>query len=251
MFQKRSNIQHSLKTIQKINLHKQRKMSASSSNASNTTRLNSDQPDLLYQVIVFLYCLVELRKGNIETDPSPDSSKFRDEKELFKDFIDKLCYVCDYKRAGKTVSSIMLLLSNSSRDEVVYYLASNEKDPEKGQIIAHYLQRLFNLVNRISRDPSNPAVEDVNRRKLLAEILVLNKEKLFMYIGMLATNIPLCLQSETVTGNLASKEIGALFHIKSRNYTNGFMDRSLIDELRAILLLAKQPLKNDNRQCKQ
>lgn len=145
-----------------------------------------------YEPIVFFLALTMACKHNqvhkvLNTAPSinvetPD--------QLFRDYVNKLCQICDSRPKGSTITAMSIL---QHPDHIEYRFASNQRDEEDEQRAKEFLLDIL----RTLRDWSKPTHSLVKTR-LLRKIIAFNRARLQLYIRFLSSSTDQCLELSKV-----------------------------------------------------
>jgi hypothetical protein len=136
-----------------------------------------------YESQLLLYVLEKVR-GEHKKRQNYHGELDQDETELRRSFVDKLAYICDFKKGGSTVTALALQKTNQG---VVFWLAANET--VKSKVVA-FLSQVLRLLKQVEGSASRKATET----KLLALIVPFNKERLDYYWSALLKYLPLCIE---------------------------------------------------------
>ena len=107
----------------------------------------------------------------------------QDETELRRSFVDKLAYICDFKKGGCTVTALAL---QKTYQGVTFWIAANETIKPKVIEFLHQVLQLLKIVEGVSRETAES--------QLLALIVSFNKERLVYYWSALNKHLPLCME---------------------------------------------------------
>ena len=108
----------------------------------------------------------------------------QDATELRRSFVDKLAYICDFKKGASTVTALAL---QKNYQGVKFWLAANET--VKGKVKNFLLEILQLLKMRMSEVGAS---RKTTESQLLARIISFNKERLDYYWSALSTGLELC-----------------------------------------------------------
>jgi hypothetical protein len=136
-----------------------------------------------YESQLLLYVLEKVR-GEHKKRQNYHGELDQDETELRRSFVDKLAYICDFKKGGSTVTALALQKTNQG---VVFWLAANETVESK---VVAFLSQVLRLLKKVEGSASRKATET----KLLALIVPFNKERLDYYWSALLKYLPLCIE---------------------------------------------------------
>jgi hypothetical protein len=120
------------------------------------------------------------------------------ETELRRSFVDKLAYICDFKKGGSTVTALAL---QKTYQGVTFWIAANETVKLKA---IEFLQQILQLLKNV--DSSS---RDAAETQLLALVVPFNKERLEYYWSALKHHLPVCMKRlddlEGSTGKLSPR----------------------------------------------
>jgi hypothetical protein len=136
-----------------------------------------------YESQLLLYVLEKVR-GEHKKRQNYHGELDQDETELRRSFVDKLAYICDFKKGGSTVTALAL---QKTYQGVIFWLAANET--VKFKVVAFFRQ-VLHLVKKVEAGASSKATE----RQLLALIVPFNKERLDYYWSALLKYLPVCIE---------------------------------------------------------
>ncbi|KAG6360148.1 hypothetical protein INS49_011204 [Diaporthe citri] len=117
--------------------------------------------------------------------------------ELFKDFVNKLCQICDNKPRGSTVTAISVL---QYPDRVQYRFASNQRSESDLLEVKTYLQDILETLRGYTASSSTPLVESV-----LSKIVAFNGQRLQIYVKHISAQTQSCLKTPTISTELSDK----------------------------------------------
>jgi hypothetical protein len=89
------------------------------------------------------------------------------ETELRRSFVDKLAYICDFKKGGSTVTALAL---QKTYQGVTFWIAANETVKLK---VIEFLQKILQLLKNVDSTSRETA-----ETQLLALVVPFNKERL-------------------------------------------------------------------------
>lgn len=107
----------------------------------------------------------------------------QDETELRRSFVDKLAYICDFKKGGSTVTALAL---QKTYQGVTFWVAANETIKPK---VIEFLQQILLLLKNVDSIPR----EDIETQ-LQALVVLFNRERLDYYWSALERDLPLCME---------------------------------------------------------
>ena len=120
------------------------------------------------------------------------------ETELRRSFVDKLAYICDFKKGGSTVTALAL---QKTYQGVTFWIAANETVKLK---VIEFLQQILQLLKNVDRTS-----RETTETQLLALVVPFNKERLDYYWSALKKDLPICMERlddlEGSTGKLSLK----------------------------------------------
>ena len=120
-----------------------------------------------YESQLLLYVLEKVR-GEHKKRQNYHGELDQDETELRRSFVDKLAYICDFKKGGSTVAALAL---RKTYQGVIFWLAANETIKPK---VIDFLRRVLQLLKKVEVGASRKATET----QLLALIVPFNKDRL-------------------------------------------------------------------------
>lgn len=122
------------------------------------------------------------------------------ETELRRSFVEKLAYLCDFKKGGSTVTALAI---QKTYQGVVFWLAANESVKPK---VVDFLKRILQLLKTVE-----VKAKKATEAELLALIVPFNKERLKWYWSALQKELPRCITRlealEGSTGELRPSSI--------------------------------------------
>ena len=136
-----------------------------------------------YESQLLLYVLEKVR-GEHKKRQNYHGELDQDETELRRSFIDKLAYICDFKKGGSTVTALAL---QKTYQGVIFWLAANETVKPK---VIDFLRLVLQLLKKVEVGASRKATET----QLLALIVPFNKDRLDYYWSALSKYLPLCIE---------------------------------------------------------
>ncbi|KAG8160240.1 hypothetical protein KVR01_009776 [Diaporthe batatas] len=117
--------------------------------------------------------------------------------ELFKDFVNKLCQICDNRRGGDAVTAISVL---QYPDRVQYRFASNQRSEKELLKVKSYLEGILETLKGYSPSSSNLLMASVLRK-----IVAFNRLRLQGYIRYLYSQTQICLDTPKLSTDLSDK----------------------------------------------
>jgi hypothetical protein len=136
-----------------------------------------------YESQLLLYVLGQARGGHKKRQ-NYHGGIDQDETELRRSFIDKLAYICDFKKRGSTVTALAL---QKTYQGVIFWLAANETVQPS---VVDFLRQVLRLLKKVEFEASRKSTET----QLLALIVLFNKERLDYYWSTLLKYLPLCIE---------------------------------------------------------
>ena len=136
-----------------------------------------------YESQLLLYILDRVR-GEHSKRQNYHGELDQDSTESRRSFVDKLAYICDFKKGGSTVTALAL---QKTYQGVTFWLAANET--VKPQVI-DFLRNIFEILEQPEEKVSRKARE----KQLMARIVPFNKERLDYYWSALDKDLDLCVQ---------------------------------------------------------
>lgn len=131
-----------------------------------------------------LLCVLGKVRGEHKKRQNYHGELDQDETELRRSFVDKLAYICDFKKGGSTVTALAL---QKTYQGVVFWLAANETVKPK---VIDFLTRVLQLLKKLEGEASRKGTET----QLLALIVPFNKDRLDYYWSALLKDLPLCVE---------------------------------------------------------
>lgn len=112
--------------------------------------------------------------------------------------MDKLAYICDFKKGGSTVTALAL---QKTYQGVTFWIAANETVKLK---VIKFLQKILQLLKNVDSTSRETA-----ETQLLALVVPFNKERLDYYWSALKKDLPVCMKRledlEGSTGKLSPR----------------------------------------------
>lgn len=152
-----------------------------------------------YESQLLLYVLEKVR-GEHKKRQNYHGELDQDETELRRSFVDKLAYICDFKKGGSTVTALAL---QKTYQGVIFWLAANETVKPK---VIDFLRRVLQLLKKVEDGASRKATET----QLLALIVPFNKDRLEYYWSALLKYLPLCIERLEVLEGSTSELLSCL-----------------------------------------
>ncbi|PMD19081.1 hypothetical protein NA56DRAFT_214524 [Hyaloscypha hepaticicola] len=143
-----------------------------------------------YESQLLLYVLEKVR-GEHKKRQNYHGELDQDETELRRSFVDKLAYICDFKKGGSTVTALAL---QKTYQGVIFWLAANETVKSK---VIDFLRQVLRLLKKVEGSASRKATET----QLLALVVPFNQERLDYYWSALSKYLPLCIERLEVLEN--------------------------------------------------
>ncbi len=133
-----------------------------------------------YEPMILLSVLDPLRSEHIGR-PSDPNHWILSPTELRRAFVDKLAYLCDFKKGGDTITAIAL---QSLPEGIIIHCATN--NPMKPQVL-DFINRVLALVATVNNE-NCPDIEAT----ILREALVLSRERLTQYWKLAEKSVIKC-----------------------------------------------------------
>ncbi|POS75821.1 hypothetical protein DHEL01_v205790 [Diaporthe helianthi] len=118
--------------------------------------------------------------------------------ELFKDFVNKLCQICDNKRGGDAVTAISVV---QYPDRVQYRFASNQRSESELLRVKSYLEGILETL----KEGYTAASSTILMASVLRKIVVFNRLRLQGYIRHLHSQTQTCLETPRLSNELSDK----------------------------------------------
>ncbi|KAL1849919.1 hypothetical protein Daus18300_013114 [Diaporthe australafricana] len=152
-----------------------------------------------YEPLILLLALTEAyihihNQAPRTPDPRVDVPSHSPE-ELFQDFINKLCQICDNKPGGGAVTAISAL---EYPDRVQYRFASNQRSEIELSKVKSYLIDILDTLKGYSTTSSLRV-----RASLLRKIVAFNRPRLQRYIRVLHQKTQICLETPEIPAELS------------------------------------------------
>jgi hypothetical protein len=142
-----------------------------------------------YEAIVILLCLTEaFQNVGLSASQEETLEAVGGPESLFRCFVNKLAQVCDNRRSGPTVSSIVVLQGPGG---VAYVLASNTRTPDELESAKEFLGSLLRCIATVRLDQEQDR-QDAHRI-LLRMTLVFNQPRVEAYRKKLAEYLEKCI----------------------------------------------------------
>jgi len=136
-----------------------------------------------YEPQLLLYILEKIR-GDHSKRQNYHGELDQDSTELRRSFVDKLAYICDFKKGGSTVTAVAL---QKTYQGVAFWLAANETVKPK---VINFLQKILQILKQAGEGVLRKTLE----KQLMAQIVPFNEERLNYYWSALDKNLSLCVQ---------------------------------------------------------
>ena len=136
-----------------------------------------------YEAQLLLFALQRVR-GEHSKRPNYHGELDQDATELRRSLVDKLAYICDFRRVGSTVTALAL---QKTHQGVKFWLAANETVKAK---VKEFLLEILQLLKTVEDGASRKNIES----QLLARIVSFNKERLDHYWSALSHDLDLCVE---------------------------------------------------------
>ena len=114
-------------------------------------------------------------------------------RQLRREFLDQLAYVCDHVKGGATVTALAL---ESTPQGVVFWAAANET-PER--LVAPFLRGLLKDLNQLY--DSDQDVAELLEDRILDKIIDFNLKRIKTYWDLLQKPLRCCLKILSRAGN--------------------------------------------------
>lgn len=131
---------------------------------------------------LLLYTLEKVR-GEHKKRQNYHGELDQDETELRRSFVDKLAYVCDFKKGGSTVTALALQKTNQG---VTFWISANETIKPK---VIEFLQQILQVLKNVES-----ASRQTSEMLLLSLIVPFNEKRLDYYWTALERVLPLCME---------------------------------------------------------
>ncbi|KKY32120.1 hypothetical protein UCDDA912_g07899 [Diaporthe ampelina] len=118
-------------------------------------------------------------------------------EELFKDFVNKLCQICDNKPGGSVVTAISVL---QYPDRVQYRFASNQRSENDLLKVKTYLDGILETLKAHTAASTTPLTASILRK-----IIAFNRPRLQCYIKHLSSQTQRCLETPRIFPGLSDK----------------------------------------------
>ncbi|KAJ0124999.1 hypothetical protein J7T55_006342 [Diaporthe amygdali] len=191
-----------------------------------------------YEPLVLLLALTQACMHNHAPrapDPLPDVPS-HSPAELFKDFINKLCQICDNKQGGSAVTAISAL---QYPDRLQYRFASNQRSENDLLKVKSYLQSIVETL----RDYTVASSLRV-KASVLRQIVAFNRPRLQCYVRNLYSQTQICLETPGISPELSDKisELRDLaLKADNRELEESKFFRNCTDLMIFIKILSKSP----------
>ncbi len=165
-----------------------------------------------YESQLLLYVLEKVR-GDHSKRQNYHGELDQDATELRRSFVDKLAYICDFKKGGSTVTALAL---QKTHQGVTFWLAANDTVKPNVKV---FLQEILNLLKNIEVSATRDAIE----MQILTKIVAFNVHRLDYYWSALSNNLDLCVERlellevstskfffEIITTNVQTQELEIL-----------------------------------------
>jgi hypothetical protein len=159
-----------------------------------------------YESQLLLYMLGKVR-GEHQKRQNYHGELDQDETELRRSFVDKLAYICDFKKGGSTVTALAL---QKTYQVVIFWLAANETVKPK---VIEFLRRVLQILKKVEAEASRKATET----RLLALMVPFNKDRLDYYWSALLKDRPLCVEHLEVLEGSTSELLFCFIRIPPRS----------------------------------
>jgi hypothetical protein len=161
-----------------------------------------------YESQLLLYVLERVR-GDHSKRQNYHGELDQDSTELRRSFVDKLAYICDFKKGGSTVTALAL---QKTYQGVTFWLAANETVKPK---VIDFLRQIFKILKQAEDGVTKEDLE----RQLIARIVPFNEERLDYYWSALDKDLDLCVERLKLLQGTTSKlsSVILLLPIQSRS----------------------------------
>ena len=126
--------------------------------------------------LLLLYVLERVR-GEHSKRQSYHGELEQDSAELRRSFIDKLAYICDFRKGGSTVTAVAL---QKTYQGVTFWLAANETVKPK---VTEFLREVLETLKK-TKDQS-----DMIEKQLIQQIVAFNEERLDFYWSIVSMEL--------------------------------------------------------------
>jgi hypothetical protein len=147
-----------------------------------------------YESQLLLYVLEKVR-GDHTKRQNYHGELDQDATELRRSLVDKLAYICDFKKGGSTVTALAL---QKTHQGVTFWLAANETVKPK---VMTFLQEILILL----KNDNAKATRDAMEMQLLSRIVSFNEERLTYYWSALSGHLDQCIKQLGLLGASTSK----------------------------------------------
>lgn len=144
-----------------------------------------------YESQLLLHALEKVR-GEHKKRQNYHGELDQDETELRRSFVDKLAYICDFKKGGSTVTALAL---QKTYQGVTFWISANETIKPK---VIEFLQTILQVLKNVDSAPRK-ATETL----LLGLIVPFNEERLYYYWTALKRVLPQCMERLDSLGSSA------------------------------------------------
>lgn len=151
--------------------------------AATPVPISSQVERQFYESQLLLFVLEKIR-GEHKKRQNYHGELDQDETELRRSFVDKLAYICDFKKGGSTVTALAL---QKTYQGIVFRIAANETVRPR---VIEFLRKVLHLLKKIEAEASRKGTQ----AQLLALIVPFNQERLDYYWSALSKEIPLCIK---------------------------------------------------------
>lgn len=134
-----------------------------------------------YESQLLLFALEKVR-GEHKKRQNYHGELDQGETELRRSFIDKIAYLCDFKKGGSTVTALAI---QKTYQGVIFWLSANETLKPK---VVGFLTRILHLLKKVEVK----AIKAMEAQ-LLALIVPFNKDRLKYYWSALEKHLPTCI----------------------------------------------------------
>jgi len=141
-----------------------------------------------YEPLVLLHVLDPYGQQRISPCPSEDLAAPRLElRELRREFLEQLAYICDFKKGGDTVTAMALEARPSG---ITYWVASNTTPLES---TISFLQEVLDTLESLASSP--PDHRNIIEDGIVRRCIEFNLKRLKAYRDFLQKSLKRCLES--------------------------------------------------------
>ena len=141
-----------------------------------------------YEPLVLLHVLDPTGEQRISRCPSEDLDAPQLElRELRRNFLEQLAYICDYEKGGDTVTAMALEARPSG---VTYWVSSNTMPSPKA---ISFLRRILGILKSLAF--SHAEHRNIEEDRIIQRCISFNRQRLKAYRKFLQKFLPRCLES--------------------------------------------------------